>query len=96
MGPEADVMLSINSKNCERYASKMEPLAKQANQKLEKSLAVDFKDIWIQMEQEEVSGSQLCSYLDWAYYARVALKGDMEQMKKIHQTACQDYFNSIT
>ena len=48
------------------------------------------------MEQEEVSGSQLCSYLDWAYYARVALKGDMEQMKKIHETACQDYFNSIT
>ena len=89
-------MLSINSGNCERYASKMKPLAKQANEKLEKSLAMDFKDIWMKFEADEVSGSQLCSYLDWAYYARVALKGEMAQYQKIHETLCQEYFNSIT
>ena len=57
IGPEADVMLSINSGNCGRYASKIEPLIKQANEKLEKSLAIDYKDIWMKFEADEVSGS---------------------------------------
>ena len=96
IGPEADVMLSINSTNCKRYAAKMNPLAKQASEKLEKTLAIDFKDVWQKMEADEVSGSELCSYLDWAYYARVDLKGDMQTYIKIHETACQEYFNSLT
>ena len=50
-------MLSINSGNCGRYASKIEPLIKQANEKLEKSLALDYKDIWMKFEADEVSGS---------------------------------------
>ena len=89
-------MLSINSTNCKRYAAKMDPLAKQASEKLEKTLAIDFKDVWQKMEADEVSGSELCSYLDWAYYARVDLKGDMQTYIKIHETACQEYFNSLT
>ena len=30
----------------------------------------------------------MCDYLDWAYYARVALDGDMDTYKEIHETVC--------
>ncbi len=47
-----------------------------------------YKPIWKKMLDDEVSGSEMCDYLDWAYYARVALEGDMDTYKKIHETVC--------
>lgn len=81
-------MLSMNSGNCARYGDKMRPLERDANDKLEQAMITHYKSIWRKMLDEEVSGNEMCDYLDWAYYARVALDGDMETYKKIHQTVC--------
>ena len=89
-------MLSMDSRNCAKYAEKMEKLSVDANDNLEKEMNLKFNSIWRKMLTQEVSGSEMCNYLDWAYYARVNLDGDMEAYKTIHETLCQDYYNSMT
>ena len=96
IGPEADTMLSMDHKNCARYGEIMLPLVKDANEKLESEMNEKFNSVWKQMMKDEISGSEMCDYLDWAYYARVALDGDMKEYQKIHETLCQSYYNSIT
>ena len=40
------------------------------------------------MLDKHVSGAEMCDYLGWAYYSRVALKGDMDTYKEIYNTVC--------
>ena len=76
-------MLSMNEHNCARYGAKFTPLESDANSKLEKTMTAKYPDIWNQMRSDNVSGAEMCDYLNWAWYSRVALKGDMDKYKEI-------------
>ena len=91
-------MLAMNSKNCARYGAKLRPLEHDANNKLETEMRTnpDYRAVWNEMLKQQVSGSEMCDYINWAYYARVELKGNMDTYQQIHNTVCKDYFNDIT
>ena len=96
MGPEADVMLSMNANNCARYGSGMSPSEHSAEAALVASMQADYQATWNEMLQKDISGPEMCNYLEWANYARVALTGDMNTWRSIHSGVCQDYSNTIT
>lgn len=91
-----DVMLSMDDMNCARYEARMTPLLHDAEQTLTQTMVSSYSDIWTQMLTQQVSGPEMCSYLSWAYYSRVALSGDMDTYTEIYNTACKDYNNSVT
>ena len=96
MGPEADVMLSMNSNNCARYGAGMEQPLTDAEAQLEQSMKDNYQSIWTDMLTAGTTGPEMCNYLDWAYYARVNLTGDMQTWIEIHNTVCKTYSDSVT
>ena len=56
----------------------------------------DFNSTWKDMQAKGISGPEMCNYLEWAFYARVALTGDMTTWRSIHDTACKTYSDAIT
>lgn len=80
MGPEADVMLSMNESNCNKYEMGIMSMLQDADRQLDEALNANYKDIWTEMQNADpkITGPELCNYLDWAYYARVSLQGNMD------------------
>ena len=89
-------MLSMNQGNCAKYESGISSMLDDAKTQLDTALDTKYKDIYKEMHTAGITGPELCNYLDWAYYARVTLKGDMDTWKEIHNTSCKDYSNSVT
>ena len=89
-------MLSMNENNCARYGAGMDPKLHAAEAALVQSMLDDYPDVWSEMLSKEYTGPEMCNYLDWAYYARVTLTGDMDTWRNIHSTVCKTYTDAVT
>lgn len=86
----------MNQRNCQRYSDRISPLLTEAENNLVQSMTTNYSDIWSDMLRKEISGPEMCNYLDWAYYARVTLQGNMDTWVEIHDTVCKTYSNAVT
>ena len=74
----------------------MEQPLTDAEAQLEQSMKDNYQSIWTDMLTAGTTGPEMCNYLDWAYYARVNLTGNMDTWIEIHNTVCKTYSDSVT
>jgi len=60
----------------------MAPKQKMIATNLDNMLKEFYGDIWAEMSDKNVTGTELCDYVTWSYYNAVPLQGDQARQKQ--------------
>ena len=92
-----DYLIGTGEENCKRFEAEMKERIWDVRFELEDLIEKEHPELFADMQQELVSGPELCDYLTWAHHHAIPLKGDLERnmdFAKLAELTCRtEYYN---
>ena len=93
-------MLSMSTKNCAAYKDAIKVDLDNITMGLDYYLKANYNDIFMEMQEKDLVGTEVCDYLTWAHFNAVPLKGDPKRQEDykslVDQTCRTEYYNKTT